>query len=267
MKPILLITFIFLFAEVCFASDSLILTKSIPVSSRLFTTDPVGNIYIVKGNNTLIKYNSNGDSTGFFNEIQKGKITQIDATNPLRLLLYFADYGNILMLDNLLSLKSTLKLSALGMVNVPCIANSADGNIWLYDPAGNLVKVNNKPEISFTVSLRNVLDHAIDPVYMVEQDRALYIVDSAQGVKKFDQFGLFKTTFPFLTHEIQYFNSYLVYYVSPYLVSYNTLSMQENKMLLPDPDNVIKVRVERDHVFILRNESLDIYSLQAKNVD
>lgn len=268
MKSLLILFIsIFLLAEISSASDSLIFVKSISVSSRLFTTDPVGNIYLVKGSNALIKYNSNGDSTGFFNEIQKGKITQIDATNPLRVLLYFADYGNILMLDNVLSLKSTLKLSALGMVNVPCIANSADGNIWLYDPSGNLIKVNNKPEISFTISLRNVLDHAIDPVYMIEQDRALYIVDSTEGVKKFDQFGLYKTSFPFLTKEIQYFNSYLVYYNPPYLVSYNTLSMQENKILLPDPDNIIKVRVERNNVFILRNESLDIYSLQAKNVD
>ncbi|MCC7029373.1 MAG: hypothetical protein IT257_03640 [Chitinophagaceae bacterium] len=266
MKTTFFLTLVFSFAKL-FAADSLVFLKKIPVTAHLFTTDPVGNLYLVKGNNSLVKYNANGDSLAFFNEIKKGKITQIDASNPLRVLVYFADYGNILILDNILSLKSTLRLSALGIINAPCMANSADGNIWVYDPAGTLVKINTKPEISFTSSLRNVLDKAIDPVYMTEQDRFLYIVDSTEGVKKFDQFGLFKTSFPFITKEIQYFNSYLVYFSAPWLISYNTLSMNENKIRLPGEEDILKVRVERNLVYIQRRDCIDIYSLQEDNVD
>jgi len=130
------------------AIDSLIFVKQIHIQSTQFTTDPVGNVYIVKGNNTLLKYNAKGDSIGFFNEIKKGKITQVDASNPLRILIFLADYGNVLMLDNLLTLKNTLKLNSLGIINATCIANSADGSIWAYDPSGMLMKINNKPEIS-----------------------------------------------------------------------------------------------------------------------
>ena len=266
MKLKIYFTFLYTFSFVnLFANDSLLFVRKIPISSRIFSTDPIGNIYVLKGNNSLIKYNSAGDSIGFFNEIKKGKITQIDASNPLRILLFYADYGNILILDNVLSLKSSLKLNNLGIVNAPCIANSADGSIWVVDPVGTLVKINSKPEINFTTSLRNVLDKSIDPIYMTEHDRALYIVDSLEGVLKFDQFGLFKTSYPFFTNEIQVFNTYLVYFASPYLISYNTLSMQENKILIPEPDNIVKVRIERDFVFVLRFESLDIYSLPTKN--
>lgn len=268
MKPFLIILlFCTCSNPKLFAEDSIFLIKKIPVKSTLFTTDPVGNIYLVKGNNSVIKYNSNGDSIGFFNEIKKGRLTQIDASNPLRVLLFFADYGNILILDNVLSLKSTLKLSTLGIVNAPCIANSADGNIWVYDPAGTLVKINSKPEISFTTSLRNVLEKTIDPVYMTEQDRSLFIVDTLEGIKKFDQFGLFKTSYPFTTQEVQYFNSYLVYFTAPFLISYNTNSMHENKIRIPDASDVLKIRVERDHIFVLRSQSFDIYTWQAKNDD
>jgi len=245
------------------AIDSLIFVKQIHIQSTQFTTDPVGNVYIVKGNNTLLKYNAKGDSIGFFNEIKKGKITQVDASNPLRILIFLADYGNVLMLDNLLTLKNTLKLNSLGIINATCIANSADGSIWAYDPSGMLMKINNKPEISFTISLRNIVDQALDPIYMIEQDRSLYLVDSTQGIKKFDQFGFLKTSFPFLTKEIQYFNSYLVYYIPPYLVSYNTQSLQELKLMLPQHEDIVKVRVERNIVYILRKESLDIYSLPS----
>mgnify|MGYP000853867271 CR=1 FL=1 len=266
MKPIFFFTILFfsLYSK-GFASDSLVLLRRVPISARLFSTDPIGNIYVIKGNNALVKYNPQGDSIGFFNEIKKGKIAQIDASNPLRILLFYNDFGNILVLDNVLSLKSTIKLNNLGLVNVPCIANSADGSAWLLDPSGMLLKINSKPEISFTTSLRNVLEKAIDPIYMLEYDRSLYVVDSTDGIYKFDQFGLYKTHYPFQTKELQLFNSYLVYYAAPFLISYNTLTLQENKILLPDVQNIIQARVERNLLYILRKDSLDIYSLETKN--
>ncbi|MBK7689617.1 MAG: hypothetical protein IPJ31_00325 [Bacteroidetes bacterium] len=266
MKPtfFFILLFLAIFSKV-FASDSLVLIKRVPLTARLFATDPIGNIYVITGNNALVKYNAKGDSIGFFNEIKKGKIVQLDASNPLRILLYYSDYGNILVLDNVLSLKSTIKLNSLGLVNVPCIANSADGSIWVSDPAGLLLKINNKPEINFTTSLRNVLEKAIDPLYMTEYDRSLYIVDSTEGIFKFDQFGLFKTRYPFHTRELQLFNSYLVYYEAPYLISFNTLTFQENKIMLPNVEDIKQVRVERNVLYILGNTSLDIYSLDTKN--
>lgn len=246
------------------AQDSLVFLKNVSVKSNLFTTDPTGNIYVVKSNNILTKYNNKGDSIGFFNQITRGKITQIDASNPLRVLLYFAEYNQVVILDNLLTIKSTLKLSNIGIINAPCIANSADGNIWVYDPVGNLVKINDKQVIHFTISLRNVLDHAIDPIYMIEQERNLYLVDSTEGVYTFDQFGLYKQHYAFKTKEIQFFNDYLVYFQFPNIISYNIHSTVEKKIKIPFQNDIIKVRVERDLVYVLRNEGIDIYSLKTE---
>lgn len=245
-----------------FASDSLNLLKSIPIQASLFTTDPMGNIYVVDKNNSLIRYTATGDSTGIFQEIKKGHITQIDATNPMRILVFFADFGQIVILDKQLSVKSVLKLPALGFLNVPCIANSADGGIWLFDPIlGNLIKINEKPEILLTTSIRNILDKPLSPTFMVEQDRNLFIVDSVEGIKRFDLYGFFHSAFDAKTKEIQFINSYLVYYIAPYLHSYHTLSFSEKKMVVPQFETALQVRIERNKLFIRRSDRLDMYSM------
>lgn len=244
------------------SSDTLILKKSIPLDCKYFTTDPTGNIYAVIKNNILVKYNLRGDSIGVFNEIKKGKITQIDANNPLRILVYFAEYGQLVILDNLLTLKSNIRLNQLGIINAPCIAISADANIWAFDPLGMLVKINEKPSIVFSLSLRNLLESAIYPLYMTELGRNLFIADTTEGLFQFDVFGFFKKKYPIFAKEIQWFNDYIVYYQAPNLISYHTLTFNEKKLILPQPEDILQARMERNLVFILRKEKIDIYELK-----
>ncbi len=244
------------------ANDSLVLVKSIPIEARLFTTDLIGNCYVIKENNFLIKYNASGDSIAQFNEVKKGKVTQIDATNPLRILLYYADFNQVIILDNMLSKKNVLKLNTIGIFNAPCIANSMDGNIWVYDQAtNNLFKLDNQLALLSTISLRNFLTESIDPIYMVEQERNLFMVDSLQGIYKFDLYGFYNTTYHFKTKTVQYFNGYLVYQQNPFLFSYQTQTILEKKVLLPNPASILQVRIERNKIFILRKNTLDIYDL------
>jgi hypothetical protein len=244
------------------ANDSLVLVKSIPIEARLFTTDLIGNCYVIKENNFLIKYNASGDSIAQFNEVKKGKVTQIDATNPLRILLYYADFNQVIILDNMLSKKNVLKLNTIGIFNAPCIANSMDGNIWVYDQAtNNLFKLDNQLALLSTTNLRNMLTETIDPIYMVEQERNLFMVDSLQGIYKFDLYGFYNTTYHFKTKAVQYFNGYLVYQQIPFLFSYQTQTILEKRILLPNPASILQVRIERNKLFILRKNTLDIYDL------
>jgi hypothetical protein len=247
------------------AQDSLSLVNFLPIQSSYFTTDPLGNLYVVKDNNALIRFNSNGDSTGFFNEIKKGRITSIDATNPMRTIVYYGEYGQILVLDQLLSKKSTMNLAQLGLFNIRCISNSADGKIWVYDVAsGTLLKMDDNQTISFTSSLRNVLEQNIDPQMMVEQDRSLFMVDSLQGIKKFDQYGFYQTSYAFNATEIQYFNNFLVYYKKPFLYSYNTKTLSEQKIEVPNSADCLQVRLERNRLYIRRSATIDMYNLNEK---
>lgn len=244
------------------AADSLVFIRSVPIEARLLSTDPLGNIYLVKENNTVLKLNKKGDSIGIFNEIKKGKVTQIDATNPLRTLLFFAEYNQIVVLNNMLTQKNVMKLNMIGLNNVSNIANSADGNIWLYDPSfGSLLKIDEQMDVIQTVDLRNMYENPTAPSAMVEHERSLYIADTAAGIRKFDLFGFYSTTYPFKVTNLQFFTTSLVYYANPFLHAYNMQSISEKKIVLPQPETIISVRVERNSLFILRTTSLDIYEL------
>ncbi|MBL7765824.1 MAG: hypothetical protein JNJ58_07020 [Chitinophagaceae bacterium] len=260
-----LLAYLFLSAHPIFATDTLKLIRRIPIQASLMTTDPGGHVYAVRTDNAVIKFNMNGDSLGFFNEIKKGKITQIDATNPLRVLIFNSSFSRISILDNLLSLKSSLNLSSMGLYNIPCIANSADGYIWVYDPStGALLKIDEKPSVRMSVPLRNFFTKAPDPCYMVEQDRQLFMVDSLEGVHKFDLYGFFNLTYPIKTTSIQYIQDQLIYSSLPDMVSYHTKSTQEKRLVLPKVESILQVRVERERLFVLRETSLDIYQLPGE---
>lgn len=259
---LLLVQLSFLF---CDGQNGLTPIKSIPFKANLFTTDPVGNVYLVNSSNTLYRFNNQGDSIGYFNEIKKGRITHIDATNPMRILLFYADYSQIVVLDRLLAKKSSMRLNTSGLFNVNCIANSTDGQIWIFEPAsGTLLKIDDKVDITLSVSLKPLLPENLDPSFLVEQDRNLFMVDSVEGIKRFDQFGFYKTSYAFNTKEVQYINDYLIYYNRPYLFSYNTSTLVEQKLEIPIPNDVKQVRVERNLLYVLRNDRLDIYTLSEK---
>jgi hypothetical protein len=247
------------------AADSLTLLKHIPRQVRFFTSDPLGNTYLVLNDQSVLRLNAQGDSIGFFNQIQKGVLTHIDATNPLRVLLFYGQYGYVVILDNQTTLKSSFSLPRLGIFNAPAIANSADAQIWTYDPGtGELIKVDDSPQVRFKVGLRNVLDVPLNPCIMVEQDRRFFLFDSTKGVFVFDQYGLFKVRYPITTKAIQFFNDYLVYYNAPNLISYNIRSYNEQIQSLPNPESIRQVRIERNTLYVLRSNGLSIYSWPAE---
>lgn len=238
------------------------LLKSISVSAKSFTTDATGNVYLIRGSNELIKYNASGDSVGIFNEVRRGRITQVDATNPLRVILFLAESGQVMLLDNLLSLKNQFRLTDMGIFNAPCLANSADGDIWVYDPtAASLLKVDDQGRILKSASLRQFFDFTPNPISMFEQDRNLFMVDTLQGILRFDQFGFYKTRYPFQVSQVQYFFDQLLYVLNGKLHIYHVLSFRESTIDIPEYQTALQVRVERERLFILRPHQLDIYGI------
>jgi hypothetical protein len=241
------------------SADSLSLIRSIPTKASLMSTDALGNLYVVKERNQLVRYNAKGDSTGIFNEIRKGRITKIDATNPLRILLYFQDYNQIVVLDQMLSKKNVIKLNGLGLFNVTAIANSADGMIWVYDAVQSaLMKVDDKPSIRYTSALRNVLNYVPNITSMIEDERNLYAADQEHGVLKFDLFGFYITTFPIHTNAIQCFNSQLVYSDSTQLHSYHTQTLRERTLNLPD-SNFLEIRAGMNYIWLRKEDEIKVY--------
>jgi hypothetical protein len=263
MKYFLWISFLFAANTQLLAADSLQLLKSISIVGHIISTDKSGNVYCATNKNTIYRFDANGDSTGFFNTVRRGKISQIDATNPMRILVFYNDVPQLIFLDKMMSAKSSIDLKSLKIYDCPSISNSADGLVWAYHTINaELVKIDDNAKISSSsFNFLQLFQTNVQPIFITEQERMLFVIDTNLGILKFDQFGNYLTTYHFSPKELQYVNKQLVFYIDGEIVNYNLQTLQEKKLIIPNAVDVINARIERNRLYVLRKNTLDIYSL------
>ncbi len=166
-----------------------------------FTVDNLGNTYIVNDRNQIKKLNAKGDSVGVFNDVRRfGKIHSIDASNPLKILLFYKDFGTILTLDRFLNVRNEIDLRKRLMFQVKAIATSYDNNIWLFDELQNKIrKIDDSGHLLFETSdFRNLFDEEFSPTCIVDKDNLLLVYDSLKGLVVMDYLGTIKTKYPLI---------------------------------------------------------------------
>jgi hypothetical protein len=171
---------------------------SIPVIAVDFTTDNLGNIYILNSSNQIKKLDHKGDSIAVYNDVRRyGKINSIDATNPLKVLVYYKEFGTILILDRLLNVRNTIDLRQQNIFQARSITSSYDNNIWLFDELENKLKKidDNGRTLLETPDFRQIFDDAISPSIMYDRDGLVYLYDSAKALMTFDYYGARKNNF------------------------------------------------------------------------
>ena len=160
-----------------------------------FTVDNLDNIYVLNSRNQVKKFNSNGDSIGVYNDVKKyGTATLIDVSNPLKVLLFYRDYGTVVMLDRFLNSVNSIDLRKQNILQSRAIAQSYDNKIWVYDELENkLKKVDEEGKLlQETSDFRLILGSAPTPVKIFDENRYVYVYDSIYGVYVFDYYGALK---------------------------------------------------------------------------
>ncbi len=246
------------------AADSLLLIKKIALQAQLFTTDKTGTIYVATATNDVVRFNINGDSTGFYNAVRKGKITHLDATNPMQLLIFNADVPQLTVLNRMMAVVENMDLKQVGIYNCPAISYSADGLTWAYNSVqAELVKLDyDKKTSTKSFNFLQQFQQNVQPIFITEQERNLFVIDTTIGILKFDQFGTYITTYHFTPKELQYINGQLIFYKNGEITSYQLQTLQERKMALPQPESILQARVEKNRLYILRKTALEIYDLR-----
>jgi hypothetical protein len=197
MNKICLIIFtVLLFASLTQAQDTLFrLKKSYRGDIVDFTVDNLGNCFIVSSSGQIKKLNSDGDSSGVFNDVRRyGKLFSIDVSNPLKVLLYFKNFGTVLVLDRFLNVRSTIDLRRQNLFQVKAIGQSYDNNIWVFDEQeSKLKKVGDDGKvIDQSADFRMIFDSMPSPQVIIDQEKLVYLYDSIKGVYVFDYYGAFK---------------------------------------------------------------------------
>lgn len=267
MKILLLILFSFTCLSGFSQQDSTLkLLKTIEGDYIDFTVDNLGNIILLDKENQLKKISSQYDSVAVFNDVKRyGKVSSIDASNPLKILLYYRDFSTILVLDRLLNPRNTIDLRKQNIYQARTICQSFDNGIWVYDEGDAILKriADDGSIIDQTGDLRLQLDEAPAPVSLEDNNRLVYLYDSTKGLLVFDYFGTLKNKIAFLGwQDFQIVGKYIVGRKGTTLERYqlSTLRLEEHR--LPEIlKETVKLRIAIDKLYCLSHGSIFIYSL------
>lgn len=240
------------------------LLKTIPIKAAFMAVDDLGNVYLVrKEDNSLVRYTADGDSSNFFRTISNGNIGFVDATNPLRILLYYPRYSKVVLLDRMMGIKNELNLNTVGILKPTAIAASTDGGIWVYDQFnGKLKKLNEQLEVLYESNdLRQQLDRVPNTHYMLEKNRNLYMADSAAGILIFDRYANYVNMIAISgLNEVQVFDDRFVYRKASDLESYDYKTIKTQQLPLPvNEEKLLQVKIIRDRLYLLLEDRLEIY--------
>jgi hypothetical protein len=169
-----------------------LLVDSISAEIQDFTTDNLGNIYLLTTSGQVKKLDAKGDSVAVYNDVRRfGKMSTIDATNPLKILIYHKDFSTVIVLDRLLNVRNTIDLRKLNIFQVRAITTSYDNSIWLYDELeSKLKKIDDNGRVLLeSTDFRQVFDSVPTPLAIYDRDGQLYLYDSTKGLFVFDYYG------------------------------------------------------------------------------
>ncbi len=240
--------------------SSFYFSKSFPGNFTYFTVDNLDNVYLLSSTDQLIKIDPNGDNM-VFNELRKyGKLFSIDATNPLKVLLYYKNFSTIVVLDRNLTVRNTINLRKQSIINVKTIAASYDNNIWLFDEGdAKLKKINDNGDILLeTVDFRNLFDTIPSPTQIVDRDKFVYLYDIARGFYTFDYYGTLKNKVPLLnwTNTDVFANTFYGFSDSSlYQYKQGSLNLKEYKLPVSF-NNALQIKIGNNRLYVLYKEGL-----------
>lgn len=235
---------------------------TIPVSGEKLFTDNLGNAYVVKGD-ALTKYRENGTVFRLYSNKNLGKISHVDPLNPLKIIVFYKDFSQVLFLDNTVTENGNpIKLQDFGLELASLVAASYDNGIWVFDQVQyTLARFDQqlKPTVQIQ-NLQQILGYAPQPVFMAECENHLYMSVPDKGVLQFDIFGTYVKTIPVKSlSSFQVIDENLYYTDSTYnLKSFGIRTLQEKSIPLPTKKKK-NFRIEKDRLYLLGEDSLSVY--------
>ncbi|MDQ3192729.1 MAG: hypothetical protein M3Q58_14135 [Bacteroidota bacterium] len=235
----------------------------IEIKANSITTDNLGNVYLLK-KEEVRKYDKNGVFQNNFSDKSLGKITSVDATNFLKLLLFYGDFSKIAFLDNMLApTRSPIHLQNMNLDQAIIAASSHNNGIWIFEQVSfQAIRLDQNLNISHqTGNLMQLLDIPLKPNFMMETNNMLYINNPETGILLFDIYGTYYKTIPIKELDsFQVIENKIFYFQNKEFRSYNLKTLEESKIDFPD-QSPLQVRFEKKRIYVLNPDHLIIYAM------
>jgi len=161
--------------------------------------DNLGNLYAVRGSE-VFRFDAKCQQMYRYSDLMAGRVDHIDASNPLKILLFYRDFSKVIFLDNTLTPSGAgiIDLRNLGLSLATLACTSFDNGMWVYDAVNyRLVRFDQSmSQTSEVTGLDLIIGRRINPVHMAESADRLFIYDPDAGLFIFDVFGSYLRSLP-----------------------------------------------------------------------
>lgn len=239
------------------------LVKSVQVKADLVEIDNIGNVFTVK-DGEMSKYSLTGKFIMKNSAMTFGRITSLDASNALKMILFFQDLSQVIYMDNQLSQRGDrVELDVLGYFQTTSVCRSYNDGFWIYDQTTfELNRFTEQLEISAqSGNLAQVLDFVPAPNYMREYNNWLYVNDEEQGVLVFDWYGSYTKTIPVKGLSKFVIRANKLFFISDNaLQSYDLKTSQFAQTNIPDLE-IKDFSIFEDNLVVITQNQLMIYRI------
>ena len=261
MQKLLFLFSFFLFTS--FSAGDYTLLKSIAVKATDFTIDNLGNIYLIS-NNQLLQYDSSGNFLRSYSEFNAGKLQSVDASNPLKILIFYRNFTKINILDSKLALQTEIQLRDIGVLQPLLICRSANDGIWIFDQQDfQLKRLNTQLKITYeSGNINQITGEDINPQFLTEDGNLIFLNNPQTGILVFDNLGSYLKTIPIANiNSFQTIGDEIIYLKNGEVKSYNLKTLSEKTMLVPNIDTtVVFMRIGKQKLYLHRKDRLELYS-------
>ncbi len=236
-------------------------TESIPFSGKFFTTDNLGNVFLVQSDNSIEKYGADGNRVAVVNFKIYGSLSQLDVTNPFEIYCYYADQQVLLILDNLLNVRAEIDMTDVSTGEVSAAARSFDNGIWYFDASSmKLLKATKNLATQIEgVPMGTWTKDVWKPTQLLDNEKNIFVHDSANGICLFDVFGNYYKSIDIKgLLDFQVKKNKIIYFEKPHLVSYDYTFFESDTTYI---DSLAKmVRTNNGKIYSWVSDSIQIIS-------
>lgn len=247
-----------------FAQDFQFIAR-IDTVAKIATVDNLGNLFVVTPANELLKFNPKGDFLWNYTNKSYGEIAQLDVTDPLRVILYYPAYQQVVVLNNNLSEISKYTFNQNPELQISLIASANNNGFWAYDQINReLRKLTNyfvDDLKSGNIYQRNGFDMQAN--FMLTDDQQVYINDTIAGIRIFDRFGNFiKTAVVYPKADFEVNDDEIYFTQANQLMRYNYQTFNLKEVPLPDSVVFKKASLRFNRLIILREKDLTLWAVK-----
>ena len=242
------------------------LIAKIDTVAKIAKLDNLGNLFLVTPSNEVMKFNSQGKFLWNYSNNNFGDISQLDVTDPLRVILFYATHQQLIVLNNNLSEISRFSFTNNPDQQISLVASANNNGFWVYDQINReLKKLSNSfvDELkSGNIYQRNGFDMQAN--YMRTSDEYIFINDIGEGVRIFDRFGNFyKTAVINPAKEFDIAGNLIFFNSDSSLYSYNFLDFKLNKIPTPGHHYGKRYILHLNRLIIINEKGLTLWALKA----